>query len=62
MVTRYLVQWAGYSMDDCSWERTANLGGTQDLIVDYERRLAAELSGHPSVLMLCVGVGGGAQV
>jgi hypothetical protein len=55
MVTRYLVHWAGYSMDDCSWERTANLGGAADLIVDYERRLEAETRGRPSVMMLCVG-------
>jgi transposase InsO family protein len=61
MVTRYLVQWTGYSMDECSWERAANLAGAQDVVVDYERRLAAEDSGRPSVMALCVGGTGGAQ-
>jgi hypothetical protein len=55
MVTRYLVQWAGYSMDDCSWEPAVNLAGAPDLVVDYERRLAAEATGCPSVMMLGVG-------
>jgi hypothetical protein len=55
MVTRYLVQWAGYSMDDCSWERESNLVGARSLVTDYERRLQAGESGHPSVMMLCVG-------
>ena len=55
MVTRYLVQWKGYSVDDCSWEREANLAGAIDLVVDYERRLQAEASGHPSAMLLCVG-------
>jgi hypothetical protein len=54
LVTRYLVQWTGYSMDDCSWERTVNLAGAADLILDYERRLEAETHGHLSVMMLCV--------
>ena len=52
LVTRYLVQWLGYSMDDCSWERAANLGGAQDLVLDYERRLEAEAKGRPSVMMV----------
>lgn len=55
MVTRYLVQWLGYCMDDCSWEREASLAGSKDLVIDYERKLAAESSGHPSVMMLCLG-------
>jgi len=54
MVTRYLVQWKGYSMDDCSWEPAANLVAAPDLLVDYERRLEAEVNGHSSVMMLCV--------
>ena len=56
LVTRYLVQWTGYSLDDCSWERTTNLEGSADLVLDYERRLEAETMGHSSVMMLCVGV------
>jgi Chromo (CHRromatin Organisation MOdifier) domain len=55
LVTRYLVQWTGYSMDDCSWERDSQLDGAQELVVDYERRLLAENSGDPSVMLLCVG-------
>jgi hypothetical protein len=54
MVTRYLVQWKGYSMDDCSWEPAANVAAAPDLLIDYERRLEAEVSGHSSVMMLCV--------
>ena len=41
-VTRYLVQWAGYDMSECSWERAANLDGARELVDDYERRLALE--------------------
>ena len=52
MVTRYLVQWLGYSTDECSWERAANLKGAQDLVDDYERRVRAEESGRPSVMMV----------
>jgi hypothetical protein len=55
MVLRYLVLWKGYSTDDCSWERDTNLAGANDLVIDYERRLQAEESGHPSVMMLCLG-------
>ena len=54
IVTRYLVQWKGYSADECSWERVANLEGAMDLVVDYERRLEAESTGRPSVMMLVV--------
>jgi hypothetical protein len=54
MVLRYLVMWKGYSTDDCSWERDINLAGARDLVVDYERRLLAEDSGRPSVMLLCV--------
>jgi hypothetical protein len=56
-VTYYLVQWVGYSMDDCSWEPIANLAGATDLIVDYERGLEAEVSGRLSVMMVCLAVG-----
>ena len=42
-------------MDDCSWERDTNLAGAQELVVDYERRLLAEGSENPSVMLLCVG-------
>ena len=52
IVTRYLVQWTGYSMDDCSWETTCSLAGAQDLVLDYERRLQAESTGRPSVMMV----------
>ena len=55
MVLRYLVMWKGYSTDDCSWERDTNLAGAMDLVMDYERRLLAEDSGRPSVMMLCLG-------
>jgi transposase InsO family protein len=55
MVTRYLVLWKGYSMEDCSWERDANLAGAMDLVMDYERRLQADETGHPSVMVLCLG-------
>lgn len=55
LVTRYLVQWVGYSMDDCSWERESSLSGAQELVLDYERRLVAENSGRPSVMLLCAG-------
>jgi hypothetical protein len=55
MVLRYLVLWKGYSMDDCSWERDSSLDGAKELVIDYERRLLAEESGRPSVMLLCVG-------
>ena len=52
-VVYYLVQWLGYGMDDCSWEKAANLANAQDLVADYERRLqAAELKGAASVMMV----------
>jgi hypothetical protein len=57
MVTRYLVQWMGYSTDECSWEPVANLEGAMDLVVDYERRLEAESTGRPSVMMVVVSGG-----
>ena len=56
-VTRYLVRWAGYSMDDCSWERESNLSGAQELVTDYERRQLAEERGQSLVMLLCVGEG-----
>ena len=31
LVTRYLVQWAGYSMDGCSWGREENAKGAKNL-------------------------------
>jgi hypothetical protein len=55
MVLRYLVLWKGYSVDDCSWERDSNVSGAQELVIDYERRVLAEESGNPSVMLLCVG-------
>ena len=54
MVTRYLVQWAGYSTDECSWERAANVEGAKDLVLDYERRLETETTGRASAMMLAV--------
>ena len=39
VVVRYLVQWIGYSMDDCSWEPASGLVSASDLVTDYERRL-----------------------
>ena len=52
-VTYYLVQWLGYSMDDCSWQTAADLANAQDLVADYERRLqTAELKGATSVMMV----------
>ena len=54
-VTRYLVQWSGYSMDDCTWVSKADLGGAADLVLDYERRLELEGKAVGSVMMLCVG-------
>ena len=32
-----------------------NVAGAADLVLDYERRLQAEDSGKPSVMMLCLG-------
>ena len=51
-VTRYLVQWKGCRMDDCSWERAVNLAGAADIVLDDERRLEAEETGRPSVMVL----------
>ena len=47
-VTRYLVQWKGYSMDDCSWERAANLAGAANIVLDR----AAVGASRPSVMVL----------
>ena len=55
MVTRYLVQWLGYSMDDCSWEPASGVASASDLVTDYERRLISEDSSQPSVMLLCLG-------
>jgi hypothetical protein len=55
MILRYLFLWKCYSMDDCSWERDSSLDGAKELVIDYERRLLAEESGRPSVMLLCVG-------
>jgi hypothetical protein len=55
MVIRYLVLWKGYSMDESSWERDANMTGAKDLVIDYERRLQTEESGNSSAMMLCLG-------
>jgi hypothetical protein len=54
MVPHYLLQWKGYSMDECSWEPAGNLAAAPDLLVDYERKLEAEASGDLSVMLLCV--------
>ena len=54
-VPYYLVLWKGYGADDASWQREANLEGAQDLVLDYERRLQAEVSQKPSAMMLWVG-------
>jgi hypothetical protein len=43
MVTRYLVKWKGYGMEECSWERASNLRlHAQDAIDEYEYRQAEE--------------------
>ena len=62
MVLRCLMLWQDYSMDDysmddCSWERYSNLAGAQvlELVIDCKRRLLAEESGHPCVMLLCMG-------
>jgi hypothetical protein len=55
LVVRYLVQWLGYSMDDCSWEPASGLVSASDLVTDYERRLISEDSRQPSVMLLCLG-------
>jgi hypothetical protein len=51
-VVRYLVAWAGYSLDDMSWVKAADLSGAPDLVNDYERKLVAESTGKASVMML----------
>ena len=53
-VTQYLVQWKGWGMDDCSWEREDNLAGAMELVADYERKLRSE-GNRPSVMVLWLG-------
>ena len=54
LVDRYLIQWVGYGMEECSWEPAEGLAGAYDLVRDYERRLAAETRRYASVMMLCL--------
>jgi len=55
LVVRYLVQWLGYGMDDCSLEPASGVASASDLVTDYERRLISEDSSQPSVMLLCLG-------
>jgi Chromo (CHRromatin Organisation MOdifier) domain len=41
---QYLVKWAGYPAHDASWEPTANLSNSMDLITDFERQQDGVLS------------------
>jgi transposase InsO family protein len=40
--TQYRVRWKGYTVDEDTWESSANLVDASEFIADYEKRAAAE--------------------
>jgi hypothetical protein len=54
MVTRYLVKWKGYGVEEATWERASSLRHhAQDAIDEYEYRQAQE-RGETVVGVECV--------
>jgi len=42
-VTKYLVQWKGFTMKYNSWEREENSENTKEVVAEFERRLNIEV-------------------
>jgi len=53
LVTRYHVKWAGFPMEEATWERADSLmRHAREAVLEYEAR-QAELSGEATLGMLC---------
>jgi len=42
-VVRYLVQWKRFMVEYDSWEKTKNLENTKKVVVEFEKRMNAEV-------------------
>ena len=38
----YKIKWAGYSMNECTWEPLKNLGSIKDLVDEYDKQFPKE--------------------